>query len=314
MEGETNISQPGVAFQRVEGIDVGIAALAERQHGVVSLRQLVGLGLSAAAVRKRVATGRLHRVHRGVYAVGHRLLTAKGHRMAAVLLGGTEAALSHRAAGAEWNMRAWSGRPEVTLPRWRRSTSDVTFHCSALPADEQTVLHGIPITTVPRTILDLARVLPPYQLLNAINEAEQQGLGDVLPLRSLLERHRGERGTGVIREVLDGIGYGVTKGELEDAFALFIVEQGLPMPERNAWVQVRDVGFSPDCFWRDRRLIVELHSILFHSTMPKVTRDARRDRLLLLHGYHVIHVTWAQLHDRREADALARDLWTVLGR
>jgi hypothetical protein len=232
--------------------------------------------------------------------------------MAAVLLGGPEAALSHRAAGAEWDIRSWSGKPEITVPSWRPGPAGVIVHTSTLPEDERTERNGIPITTVPRTLLDLATVLPPHQLLNAVNEAEEQELGDPLSLDALLDRHRGERGTAKLRNVLLDAGYGVARRELEELFARFIAERGLPRPELNGWVIVNGERYSPDCLWRRQRVIVELDSVRHHSTVPKLSRDATRDRLLVLAGWRVIHVTWAQLHDRREADRLAHDLQTLL--
>jgi hypothetical protein len=198
------------------------------------------------------------------------------------------------------------------VPKWRRSTPEIEFHSAALPPDEVTTQDGIPITTVTRTLFDLASVLDPVRLLNAIEEAEKRGLAGSLSLPDLLERHRGERGTAVLRDVLRGAGYGVSKGELELAFRRFVADRGLPEPECNGWVDLGDRHFSPDALWRRERLIVELHSALHHGAPPAITRDATRDRLLMLAGWRVIHVTWAQLHARREADALERDLRTAL--
>jgi very-short-patch-repair endonuclease len=259
-----------------------------------------------------VETGRLHPVHRGVYAVGHPLLRREGHWMAAVLAGGPGAVASHRLAGAVWDVIAWSGRAAVTVPSWRASTRALEFHARILPPDEITVEQGVPVTSVSRTLLDLATVLSRDRLLKAIDEAETRGLGGALSLRALIERHRGQRGVAILRKVLTEAGYGVTKGELEDAFARFIGRRRLPRPERNAWVRVGADHFQADCVWRGRKLIVELHSARFHSTVPKVTRDAGRDRRLAMAGWLVIHVTWAQLHDRAESDALEHDLRRIL--
>ena len=232
--------------------------------------------------------------------------------MAAVLSGGAGTCLSHRAAGSEWQLRWWSGRPSVTTPTWRRSSNALEVHCCSLSADEVTVLDGIPITTVPRTLLDLATILNPERLLGAINEAEVRRLYDPLSLPAILERHRGERGTARLRTVLQDAGYGVTKRALEELFARFIVERGLPRPELNGSIEVGGGFYSPDCLWRAQRLIVELHSARYHGTTPAISRDATRDRRLMLAGWSVIHVTWAQLHSRVESDALERDLRIVL--
>jgi len=186
-------------------------------------------------------------------------------------------------------------------------------HCSTLLPDEVTTCDGIPITTVPRTILDLATVLDPHDLLSVVNEAEIRELSDPLTLPDMLERHRGERGTARLRTVLADAGYGVPRRELEERFARLVAGWGLPRPELNAWIEVGGRLFSPDCLWRTQRLIVELHSARFHGTTAAISRDAYRDRRLLLAGWHVIHVTWAQLSSRAEARELEADLRVVLG-
>jgi very-short-patch-repair endonuclease len=298
---------------RVHRLETVISDLAERQHGVVAAWQLTTRAFDKHAIARRLRAGRLHPIHRGVYAVGHTKLTPQGHRMAAVLAGGSGAVLSHRPAGAEWGMRRWSGIPSVTTPTWRRSGGRIRFHCARLPPDEVTVLDGIPITTVPRTLLDLATVLDEHDLLTAVGEAEKQELGDPLSLPDLLARHRGERGTARLRRALEKIGYGVPIEALEEAFARFVAERRLPPPELNATLWIGDRVVSPDCLWREERVIVELHSVRHHGTGVAIGRDATRDRQLLLAGWDVIHVTWAQLHDRREAASLERDLRRALG-
>lgn len=314
MGSETDLSGAIRHQNRVHPSEIEIAALAVRQHGVVALRQLLELGFSRDAIFRMVRCGRLHRIHRGVYAVGHRKLSVQGWRMGAVLFGGPGAVLSHRPAGAEWTLRIWSGRPAITVPTWRRSTRAIELHSSSLPRDEVTISDGIPIATVPRTLLDLATVLDHHALLRAVNVAEARQLTDALSLPALLERHRGERGTAKLKTVLGdgGYGMGATDEELEERFARFISERHLPHPSLNASIQVGDVFYRADCLWPDARLIVELHSAKWHSTKPAITRDATRDRRLLLAGWNVIHVTWAQLHDRREAQALERDLRAAL--
>ena len=204
------------------------SALAAHQHGVVSSSQLQALGFTDRAVRKRCAAGRLHRIHRGVYAVGHSRLTIQGRWMAAVLFGGPGTVLSHRAAGAEGMLRRWSGAPAITVPSRRRRSGLIEIHCSSLPADERTVLNGIPITTWPRTLLDLATVLDHDALLRALNEADARELTDPISLVALLERHRGERGAGALRRALDdaGRGSGITREELEERFAAFAATAG----------------------------------------------------------------------------------------
>lgn len=291
-----------------------LAELAEHQHGIVERHQLVASGLSTTTIDRYVAAGRLHRVYPGVYAVGHRHLSRQGWWIAAVLSGGPGAVLSHRPAGAAWNLRGWNGKAAITVPRWRPGPGGIEIHSSSLPSDEVTTLDGITVTSMPRTLLDLATVLGRHDLARAVEEAEFQQLSDPLSLPALLERHRGQRGAGNLRGVLQAAGYGkgVTKFPLEELFVRFLSEHRLPHPELNASLQIGDRFYELDCLWRAERVIVELHSATFHGTTPAVTRDAGRDRRLLLAGYRVIHVTSAQLHDRGERAALAADLPRVL--
>lgn len=236
--------------------------------------------------------------------------------MAAVLSGGAGAVLSHRAAGAACQLRSWSGRSSITVPKWRRSTGRIELHFSSLPFDEITIDDGVPITTVPRTLLDLASVLDAHALARAVNEAEVRRLADPLSLPDLLERHRGERGTAALRGALESAGYGlgITRSELEELFLRFLAESSLPHPELNAAIQVGDRFYEADCLWRRQRLIVELQGATFHGTAQAMTRDAARNRRLVLAGWNVVQVTRAQLKSPVEADALAADLrWIVLG-
>src|SRR5262249_36639150 len=148
--------ETGNNSRKPRSADGVIAELADRQHGVVATWQLIRLGLNYDEVRYRASTGRLHRIHRGVYAVGYRTLTPKGHRMAAVLAYGPDAVLSHRSAAAHWGIGQPSWKIDVTTPGGRPSRAKIRAHRAALKPDEVTTHDGIPITTVARTILDLA--------------------------------------------------------------------------------------------------------------------------------------------------------------
>jgi predicted transcriptional regulator of viral defense system len=162
MAGVPHVSGKYVRFREEPPRDVTLARLAARQHGVVSLTQLQALGLSADAVRKRAASGRLHRVHRGVYAVGQPRLTRHGRWMAAVLACSPDARLSHRDAAFLWDLRADNRASiDVSVPRpSARPKRGIEVHTSiSLTAADVTEHHGIPSTTVARTLLDLAEVL-----------------------------------------------------------------------------------------------------------------------------------------------------------
>jgi very-short-patch-repair endonuclease len=313
------MAHAGVLHHHIDGQlrpdewDQAIADLAGRQHAVVVHRQLRELGMPRGAVEHRLRRGRLHVVHRGVYAVGHRVLSMDGWRMAAVLAAGPRAVLSHRDAAAVHGLRV-SDRAltEVTLPYRRKPSPGIQAHHALLPDDEITTARGIPVTTVPRTILDLAALLPRNHVERLIKEAEVLRLTDRLSLHDLLARYPRRHGTRAIRSILATlrIGDGVPKSVLEDAFLEFLDFHRLPRPEVNAWLTLGRHTFQPDCLWRAQKVIVELDSHAFHGTPAAFEKDRARDRVLAVHEWLPIRVTWAQLH--HEPDPLGRDLRVVL--
>jgi hypothetical protein len=227
--------------------------------------------------------------------------------MAAVLAGGPGAVLSHRSAAALWGVAAISGL-DVTVPKQRRPAAGIELHVSSLPPDETTHRSGIPVTTVPRTLLDMATILRPRQLERAINEAEAQRLLDSLSLHDLLPRYPRRPGTPAIRALLAARAAGatVTRSELEVRFLEFVDDLGLPSPQTNQWIE----GFEIDCLWREQRLAVELDGRAFHDTLQAYERDRERDRLLQAAGWRPIRVTWRQLEQSRAG--LERDLRRIL--
>jgi hypothetical protein len=185
-------------------------------------------------------------------------------------------------------------------------------HCSQLPDDEVEMVDAIPVTSVSRTLLDLAAMLSERGLERAMNEAEVRGLTSRLSLPDLLERYPRRRGSAVLRDLLgnDDALSGVTKYELEVRFATFIDDHGLPRPRRNADLAVRGRFFEVDCLWPAQRLIVELDGRAVHGTRQAFEADRERDRLLLADGWRVTRVTWRQLRD--DAPAIAADLKAML--
>jgi predicted transcriptional regulator of viral defense system len=286
-----------------------IAALAARQHGLVARAQLIALGLGHRAIDHRVACGRLHVVHHGVYAVGHRRLTRQGHWMAAVLAAGPEAVLCRRAAAALWDLRrSAQTRIEVSTPHRRRHRPGIEVHRVRLQPDEMTVIDGIPVTTVARTLLDLAAVLPRPQLERAIERAEALRLAERVSLDALLRRRRGHRGTAALRETLEkDVHPALTRSELEDRFLNFLGAHDLPRPEVNTLVE----GLEVDFLWRAQGLVVEVDGRETHGTRAAFERDRERDRILQAHGWRVVRITWRQLHEA--PDAVAADLARLLG-
>jgi very-short-patch-repair endonuclease/predicted transcriptional regulator of viral defense system len=313
MADETAVKPVIGAELRSHQVDGAIAAVAEHQHGVVARGQLADMGIGRRAIGHRMQSGRLHPLHRGVYAVGHRVLSREGRWMAAVLAAGQGAVLSHRSAAALWGLRATArGRVEVTVPRKLGSRPAIEVHVSRLADDEIIVLRGIPVTTPPRTLLDLAAVLSARQIERALNEAEVLRLADPTSLGDLLERHPHRPGAGKIRKLLEAhdIGATITRSELEDRFLQFLDEAVLPRPEVNANIQTTTGWIEADCLWRTHHLIAELDGHASHATTAGFERDRARDRALQAKGWSVIRITWRQLHE--EPAAVARDLKRLL--
>jgi very-short-patch-repair endonuclease len=294
-------------------VDWAIAAVAQRQHGVVSRTELMELGIRQRAIGHRLECGRLHLLHRGVYAVGHALLSREGRWMAAVLATGPHSVLSHRSAAVLVGIRP-SERTltEVTVPRRRRSRPGIEIHNSAVPLDEVTNVRGIPVTTVPRTLLDLAAVLSRRDLERAIDQAEVLRLWDPLSLADLVARYPGRHGTRNVRAILAAgrIGATVTRSELERRFLSFLEDTGLPRPQVNTLLEVAGSRFEVDCLWRARRLVVELDGHATHATRAAFERDRARDRTLQAGGWRVVRITWRQLCGA--PDLVASDLQALL--
>jgi len=279
-----------------------IAELAGGQHGVVALRQLVGHGLSADAVRKRVASGRLHRVHRGVFAVGHAPVTREGHYMAAVLACGEGAALSHREAAALWQLRQ-SNRAtvDVTSPcRMGRALRGIDAHTSStlLPRDID-IVNGIPCTSVARTLLDLAAILPRRAIERAIDQAEILQLLDAKPIQDILDRTHGHQGNAPLHSILNDHSPGSTptRNDLEEAFLQICDNARLPRPEVNAWIPLEPIGYSADFLWRKHDLIAETDGRDTHTTRRAFEHDRRRDQQLMLAGYRVVRFPRRQVFE-----------------
>ena len=233
--------------------------------------------------------------------------------MAAVLAGGPNAVLSHRTAGRAWRLISRAGGlPEVTRPASFRSRPGIVAHRSVLLDDEISLVDGIPVTSVSRTLLDLASVLTRHQLERALNEAEVLKLTDVLSVPDLLERYPRRRGSAVLRALFRDRAAvrGITRRELEARFQAVLDGTDLPRPRRNTHVSVRGRFFEVDCLWAEQRLIVELDGRESHGTELAFEKDRERDRLLLVEGWRVTRITWRQLRD--DAPAVVADLRRLL--
>jgi very-short-patch-repair endonuclease len=228
--------------------------------------------------------------------------------MAAVLAGGPGAVLSHRPAGGLWGICSAGAAAVITVPRQRRPGRGIELHCSSLPPDEITVKDGIPVTTVPRTLFDLAAVLDQRQLERAVNEAEVLRLWDELSLHDLLRRYPRRPGTRVVRAVLEArrAGSSFTRSDLEELFLRFADKHGLPRPETNVVVE----GGEVDCLWREQRLTIEVDGWETHRTRAAFERDREKSRILQAAGWRCVAVTYRQLLER--PDEVARDVRRLL--
>jgi len=279
-------------------VDQAIAALALQQHGVVSLAQVRTTGLSASGVRDRVAAGKLHGVHRGVYSVGHQVLSREGRWMAAVLACGQGAALSHRSAAALWGLRRTSRRDVDVIAahaaRRRRAGIDV-HRADSLRSIDVTAENAIPCTTVARTLLDLAEVAP---VERALDQAEILHLIDVRALEDVMAANTRRRGAARLAALLAGYDAAkhLTRSELEALFLAMCHEAALPPPEVNAWLTLPDgTPIEADFLWRPHRLIVETDGHATHRTRRAFEHDRLRDQRALLAGYRTLRCTWRQV-------------------
>lgn len=284
-----------------------LAALASRQHGVVSRRQLLDLGLGRGAIDARLRTGRLKTVHRGVYAVGHTSLSWRGIWLAAVLAYGEGAVLSHAAAAALWRLLDPQPPPvDITSAHGRAGRRGIRLHRSALEPAEVRTQHRIPVTSVARTLLDIADVAPERRFRRAFEEADRRGLLHAHELKEVCRRRKGRRGLAALRKAQGDQRDGFTRSPLEDLFVALCREHGLPAPIRNA----RLLGFEVDALWPDRRLVIELDGFAYHRHRAAFERDRARDAALQAAGYRVVRITHRRLE--REPEAVAAQLRELL--
>jgi hypothetical protein len=252
-------------------VEATLAKMAARSHGVVTRAQLLHAGVTSDEIAHRVRTGALQRVHPGVYRVGHRARSVEATFLAAVWACGGRAVLSGRAAAHVWGLiKGPAPAPEVTAPTKRRAEGVLTRRGEHI---EATTHRGIPITTVPRTLVDLAAHLPLDALARACHEAGV--LHDTTPgqVEAVLAKRPLTKGARNLRAVLRG-DMPVTLSELERRFQKRLREAGLPLPKTNK----RAHGRRVDCRWPDHRLTVELDSYRYHSSRHAWEQDRRRER------------------------------------
>jgi very-short-patch-repair endonuclease len=279
------------------------AELAARQHGVVTRRQLEAMGLGSRAITIRVREGQLHRVHRGVYAVGHRALSLHGRWMAAVLACGDGTVLSHGSAAALWGLLRPIDGPvhvSISMTTGRAKQRGIHLHrCSSLAELSSppsslpirggrggqlvTRRHNIPVTTVQRTIDDLDGAVPPYLRRRARRQAELMGV-----------RLRGAEGRR-------------SRSDLEEDFLALCRRHRLPRPETNVKIGRWEVDFV----WWGQRVVVEIDSFTYHRGSVSFQEDRARDLDLRQRGFTVLRFSERQLEE--EPQRVAADVARALG-
>jgi hypothetical protein len=253
------------------------------------------MGLDRKAIARRVAAGALHPLHGGrVFAVGRNPLSRHGRYLGVVMAGGSRAFLSHRPAGDLWAIRRAEAGLELTVPTVCRELPDVLLHRTRmLDPQDFTRHHGIPVTSVARTLLDLAAVLRPGDLEVAIDRAERLGLFDLDAVVDVLDRAKGRRGSGALRMAVAAYEPSTQKSELERDFKrLLETAPDIPTPFFNALVDGESRTNEVDAHWEARRLAIQLDGFEFHRTRRDRERDAASDANLELAGYRVLRLTW----------------------
>ena len=277
--------------------DAVIAQTAFKQHGVVTFKQLRDAGLRAGAINLRVRNGRLHRLHRGVFVVGHARTSREGRWLAAVLALGEGALLSHVSAAALWGIRhSSSAYVHVTVPTTagRAPRRAVIVHRSLTLApedvDEQ---QGIAVTSVSRTLLDLAGMLTPTRLERAVEQSLALRLFDLRAVEAVLAANPRRRGATALAQIVAEIHHepSLTRRELEALMLDLCDAQGIERPEVNVLVGDLEVDF----LWRAQRLIVETDGREYHETPVAFQRDRERDERLTVLGYRVVRFTYRRL-------------------
>jgi very-short-patch-repair endonuclease len=283
-----------------------IGDLASRQYGVVARSQLLSMGIGAGAIETRLRQHYLHRLHRGVYAVGHLALVPLAREMAAVLACGAGASagagaaagvgVAHRSAAVVWYLRAANDDAEIDVivrgAGGRRRPGIRIHRSTSLAPQDIRHLRGLPVTTPGRTLIDLAESATDRELERATHEAITRRLLNARRLLSDLGQYRGRRGIGRLRELLErGEAPTITRSEAEERFLALVRAAGLPSPE----VNVRIHGHEVDFLWREQGLVVEVDGFQFHSTRDAFERDRRRDAHLQGAGLRVLRVTWRQV-------------------
>jgi very-short-patch-repair endonuclease len=286
-----------LAARSLRSGDAVVAELATRQHGVVSLAQLVEAGLTPSAISRRVAAGRLHRLHQGVYAVGHTALPFAARLHAAMFAAGPQTTITSWSAAAFLEVAPPRLPIHVTVPGGRgRDRPGLVVHDGALAPRDVVQRGGLRVTTWARTMLDVGADASVDSLVGLLDRSAAKRLAATEPLLDVLARASGHHGAGRLRQAFTIVHpQGVfTRSELERRALRMLRRHRLPIPEVNARLR----GYEVDLLWRAHGLVVELDGAAWHSTSADRERDYRRAANLIAHGWTVLPLTWRQVvHD-----------------
>ena len=280
--------------------------MAAERDGVLSIHELRACGLDDHAIARRVRAGHLHRLHRGVYAVGHRGLTLRGRFRAAVLACGEAGVLSHFAAAAFWGFWNWEERlVDVTIVGCgSRRVAGVRVHGSRTVERDVQLRHGMRVTTPARTLLDLAAVLPAKGLRRIVRRAQAQRAVSIRQILEVCDRSPGHHGAARLRAAVAD-GPAPTRTDLEDLLLDLLDRAGIPRPEINAPLRFGTETIVPDYLWRAQRVAIEADSVTWHEHKLTREHDADKQAQLEAAGLRVLRITWAQI-TRSPQQTLAR--------
>jgi very-short-patch-repair endonuclease len=288
-----------------------MADLAARQYGVVSRGQLHRLGYSDAAINRAIASGRLHLWHRQVLAVGHKGLDRHALCMAAVLFRGEGALISYQSAVWLWGLERVMEIPvHVSVP-WRGHAQDALalHHCPALRDEDAAETEHLPVTSVPRTLLDYASTTNAYRLERAIDQASRLDLLDPVAVNLITEEVRGHRGRKpLLRAMVIYHEKGFTRSGGEKRLLAALADAGVRRPLVNNFIE----GYELDFYWERERFAIELDSWEHHRSRRSFEVDPERQEKLAMVGILVIRVTGSRL--KREPQTVARRIGEHLER
>jgi very-short-patch-repair endonuclease len=285
---------------------LGVVEVAALQHGLVTRGQLVALGFSAKAIEHRVRGGLLHRVHRGVFAVGHGSLSEAADHAAALLYAGDDTVISHDSAAAVWGLASSPSFVAITMiGRHARGQPNLHVHeVSVLDIRDVRLHQGFPVTAPARTLIDCATNPTIDRMLN---EARALRLVADKDIHQAIARCPGRTGVAGMRALLEAeADSGFTRSEAERRLKRLVEEAEIERPIFNQPL----LGYKPDALWPRQRVILEVDGYGFHGHRQAFERDRARDARLVAAGYVVIRVTWRQLTQRPSfvAATIARTL------